>query len=319
MHKFANKEFIIKLTMFFLMLQPILDIKLFYDFEIIGVTFPTIIRLGFFGLLFILFLIDRKKLKFTFFYFIVFIIYSIFHFLNANANYINVSANYSIISEAIYLIRLAIPVLFILFSYHYKFDFKKITKIFTIIALFFSIIIITTNILGIAYPSYPHAKEIVGNIFKWPFLSKVDYGYYDLATKGLFGYANPLSGLLCLILPILLYSFYNEFSLKKFITIILTLISMLILGTRISSYISIISLVIMMIVYIILCCGFKIKKFNKKNFIYNILIFLIMIPFIIFSPITFASDRTMSKENIDYVKNNDLFSVIEKYKNELKG
>ena len=74
----------------------------------------------------------------------------------------------------------------------------------------------------------------------------------------------------------------------------------------------------MMILYIVLCYGFKIKKFNKKTFIYNVLIFLIMIPFIIFSPITFASDRTMPKENIDYVKNNDLLSVIEKYKKELK-
>lgn len=317
MYKFANKDFIMKLTMLFLMLQPILDIKLFYDFEIIGVTFPTIIRLVFFGILFILFLIDRKKLKFTVAYFIIFIIYSIFHFINANKNYINVSGNYSIISEIIYLVRLAIPMLFILFSYNYKFDFKKISKIFISTALFFSLTIIITNIIGIAYPSYTHVKEIAGNIFRWPFLSKIDYGYYDLATKGLFGYANPLSGLMCLILPILLYSFYSEFSIKKFVTIILTLISMLMIGTRISSYLSILIIFIMFIAYIVLCCCFKIKKFNRKVFKYNLLIILIMIPFIVFSPITFATDRIMPKESIDYVKNNDLLNVVEKYKKEL--
>lgn len=318
MKKICNKDFIIKLMMIFLMIQPILDIKIFYDFEIIGVTIPTIIRLVFFGLLFLIFIIDKKKLKFTILYCVVFLIYSIFHLINASNNYVNSLDNYSILSELIYLIRLAIPMLFILLSYNYKIGFKKITKLFYFLAFIFSLIMIVTNILGISYSSYTHAEKIVGNIFDWPFLSKADYSYYELATKGLFGYANPLSSLFCLILPILLYGFYKEFSLKKFIIIILMLISMLILGTRISSYLSIIILLVMLIVYIVLGCVFKTIRFDKKVFFYNIIMIVITIPIFLVAPINFASDRLMPEEHVEYVLDNNLLDVVLNYKNSLQ-
>lgn len=318
MKKICNKDFIIILMMIFLMIQPILDIKIFYDFEIIGVTIPTIIRLVFFAILFLIFIIDRKKLKFTIIYFFIFLIYTIFHCINASHNYINSLGNYSIISEIIYLIRLAIPMLFIVFSYNYKIDFKQINKLFYFLAIVFSLIMIITNILGIAYPAYPHANEIVGNILKWPFLSQTDISYFELATKGLFGYANPLSSLFCLILPILLYSFYKESSFKKFIIIILFLISMLMLGTRISSYLSVVILIIMVIVYIVFGCLFKTIKFNKKSFFYSIIMLVVTIPIFIVAPINFASDREMPDEHIKYVENNDLIDVVEKYKKDIK-
>ena len=56
MKKVVTSDFIIKLTFIFLLIQPILDIKVFYDYEILGVTIPTIIRLIFFAVLFLLFI-----------------------------------------------------------------------------------------------------------------------------------------------------------------------------------------------------------------------------------------------------------------------
>ena len=123
-------DFIIKLTFIFLLIQPILDIKVFYDYEILGVTIPTIIRLIFFAVLFLLFIFNKKRLKLPIIYFVLFFIYSILHLINANNNYVNVLGKYSISSEVIYLIRLAIPMMFILFSYNYKVEFNKISKLF---------------------------------------------------------------------------------------------------------------------------------------------------------------------------------------------
>lgn len=317
MQKILNKDFIIKLTMFFLILQPILDIKVFYDFEIFGVTIPTIIRFLMIGILFLLFMFNKKKFKLPILYFVLFLIYTFLHLLNASHNYINSLTNLSVINEIIYLIRLAIPMMFILFSYNYHFEFKKITKIFFTVALIFSSVIIVTNLLGIAYPSYTYSKEISGSFINWPFLSKTDVGYFNLATKGLFGYANPLAGLMCLILPILLYSFYKNCNLKKFLIIYSLLISMLILGTRISSYMTIIMLIVMLIVYIILCKLFKTETFNSKCLFYNIALIILIIPFFIYAPVTFASDRGMPESHNQYVLKNELLDIVSNYRETL--
>lgn len=317
MHKFLNRNFIMKLTMIFLVLQPIFDIKFFYDFEIFGVTIPTIIRLLMVGILFLLFMFSKKQFKFPILYVILFTIYTFLHLFNASHNYINSLTNLSIISEIIYLIRLAIPMMFILFSYHYNFEFKTVSKLFFTIALIFSSIIIVTNLLGIAYPSYTYSKEISGSFLNWPFLSKTDIGYFNLATKGLFGYANPLSGLMCLILPILLYSFYKKCNLKKFVIIYSVLISMLILGTRISSYMTIILLLVMLIVYIVLCKLFKTEIFNSKCLFYNIALIVLIIPFFMYAPITFASDRGMPEDHKKYVLKNELLDKVSNYRKSL--
>lgn len=317
MQKLFTKELIIKLTFIFLVIQPLLDIKVLYDFEIFGVTIPTIIRLCFFAILFLLFIFNKRKLKLPIIYFILFCIYTVLHLLNASNNYTNILGKYSIVSEIIYLIRLAIPMMFILFSYNYHFEFKKVSKLFFIVAFIFSSIIVITNIFSVSYSSYSQSSGIVGNFLTWPFLSKSDIGYYDLATKGLFGYANPLAGLMCLILPILLYSFYKKCDLKKFLIIYGLLLSMLILGTRISSYMPIIILFVMLIVYIFLCKLFKTEIFNKKCLIYNILFIVLIIPFFINAPVTFSSDRGLSEEASGYVTQNKLLDQVENYKEAL--
>ncbi len=318
MKKIFTKELIIKLTFIFLVMQPLLDIKVLYDFEIFGVTIPTIIRLCFFAILFLLFIFNKRKLKVPIIYFILFCIYTALHLLNASNNYTNVLGKYSSLSEIIYLIRLAIPMMFILFSYNYHFEFKKISKLFFIVALIFSSIIIITNIFNISYASYSQSNGIAGNFLNWAFLSKSDIGYYDLATKGLFGYANPLSGLMCLILPILLYSFYKKQNLKKFIIIYSLLLSMLIVGTRISSYMPIIILVVMLIVYIVLCKWFKTEIFNYKCLLYNIAFILLLIPFFINAPVTFSSDRGMTDDKSEYVIENKLLNQVQTYKDSLE-
>lgn len=317
MQKVFTKELIIKLTFIFLVIQPLLDIKVLYDFEIFGVTIPTIIRLCFFAILFLLFIFNKRKLKIPIIYFILFCVYTALHLLNASNNYTNVLGKYSIISEIIYLIRLAIPMMFILFSYNYHFEFKKISKLFFIVAFIFASVIVITNIFNISYSSYSQSNGIVGNFLTWPFLSKSDIGYYDLATKGLFGYANPLSGLMCLILPILLYSFYKKHNLKKFVIIYSLLLSMLILGTRISSYMPIIILLLMLIVYIVLCKWFKTEVFDYKCLLYNIVLILLLIPFFINAPVTFSSDRSMSDDNSEYVLENKLLNQVQTYKDSL--
>ena len=318
MKKVVTNDFIIKLTFIFLLIQPILDIKVFYDYEILGVTIPTIIRLIFFAILFLLFIFNKKRLKLPIIYFVLFFIYSILHLINANNNYINILGKYSIPSEVIYLIRLAIPMMFILFSYNYKVEFNKISKLFFIVALIISSIITVTNLLGISYPSYSQTQSINGNFFDWMFLSKIDNGYYNLATKGLFGYANPLSGLMCLILPILLYSFYKKSNLKKFLIIYLFLISMLIVGTRISSYMTIIILVVMLIIYLVLSSLFKLKIDNTKTLTLNILLIILLIPFFINAPIMFSSDRKTSESEANYATENKLLTVVNNYREKIE-
>lgn len=271
----------------FLIIQPILDIYWLFHIENISSVFvfspSTIIRLLVFAVLFILFILDKKKFKSTFLFGLVCIIYFVFHHYVAMNSTFYKNDTYSLVSELFYIIRIAIPLYMIYMVSKYKFEDNYVEKIFYRVAFIFSFIMIITNLFLIALPAYPYTSYgIKGNIFYWFFARYFRFSAYELATKGIFNMANQISGTFILIFPILVYYLYKNYSFKKLVVVMMMILSMLMLGTRVSSYGVVITLLVLLCVYIF--CNFK--NLNKNLIILNILLIISSSLMIYFAPVS---------------------------------
>lgn len=271
----------------FLVLQPFFDIYWLYHMENISSVFvfspSTIIRMLVFAILFVLFILDKKKFKTTGLFALVCLVYFAFHHYVAMHSLFYNNDTYSIVSELFYLIRIAIPLYLIYMVSNYKFEDDRVEKIFYRTALIFSSIMIVTNILMIALPAYPYGEDgIKGNIISWLGARYFHFSAYDIATKGIFNMANQLAGTFILLFPILVYYLYKNYSIKKLSVVIMMIISMYMLGTRVSSLGVILTLVVMLVVYLIT----NRQKLNKSLIYLNILLIMFSAVFIYFSPVS---------------------------------
>jgi len=286
MKRLANGKSINIIIFVFLIIQPFLEIHWLYHFDGIERTFilspSTLIRLLTFLLLFIVFIVDKKKYKEFIMISAVFIFYSIMHHSFASNTNFFLSDTYSFIREMFYLIRLAIPIYLIYFLIFYKLENKTIEKGSYICAYIFGVIMLVTNILMIALPAYPFGT-VEGNIFHW-FIGGEGLHFEELTTRGIFNQANQLSGFLTLLLPILLYYLYKSFSIVKVGGVILIILSMFMLGTRVSSWSVLIIGVVMLGIYIFMALIKKIE-IDKKILIGNAVIICFSIFVFMFSPI----------------------------------
>ena len=237
--KIINKKIIEKLLLFFMMLQPILDLYFLFDEKIVnlfGFSPSTIIRILFVGIIGILFLfvLRSKKEFWTYFLYIgMVLIYAIIHHFNA-LNFTNFydgyDFGYSLVSELFYLIRMLMPLFLIVVSSHYEFDDKYIGKLITILIFLICGSIIITNLLEISTGSY--SKQIIGgNIFCWFDENRCYLNYMDLASKGFFNDPNRLSALLVLITPLTIYTLIKNPTLKNKTLLLLKTLSILYIKT----------------------------------------------------------------------------------------
>lgn len=282
--KLQNK--IMNILSIFLMVQPFFDIYYLYHMENIDSIFvfspSTILRLLVFAVLFILFILDKKKFKTTFAFAAVCLGYFVVHHYVAGHSLFYKNETYSIVSELFYILRVAIPLYMIYLVYHYKFEDRKIEKIFYTVAFIFSSIMIVTNLFYIALPAYPYGDTIKGNFFTWFLARNMDITAYELATKGIFNMANQIAGVFVIIFPMLVYYLYTNYSRKKLIVVIMMIISMYMLGTRVSSWGVILVLVVMLLVYLIT----NFKKWEKNLIILNILLVIFSSILIYFAPVS---------------------------------
>ncbi len=163
---------------------------------------------------------ENKKFLREIYYFsnIIFNIY-IFPLQNisislADVKYINY--NMSIFKEVYYIFRAYVLPLIILFVYmRSQLKSKDIIAILSKIKFFFSLIIVITNIFGIALVAYSSSYEgivrIKGNIFTW--FTNFDVNSVDLYTsRGLFYSTNQISAILGGLLFV--SSFYTLYKIK---------------------------------------------------------------------------------------------------------
>ena len=232
---------------------------------------------------------SRSKLKYLLLYMFIVFTYIIISYIRSKYFVSLVPGNfhYSIISECLTILKLITPVIFLYSLYYQKIDKKKYFFIINIWVILISASIIISNLLELSYSSYSY-KLIDKNIFEW---SSTTY-YIKSASRGLFMYANQISAIMIMLL---LLSVYEYLYIKKryLINIILLVVTMLMLGTRISTIGGLLTLTCAFIFYLLL------SLFNKENIKKET--FLLIIPiltFILLIPISPFANRNKELNNV---------------------
>lgn len=234
-----NKDKLIKIINILFILSIILELECFYN------SISTLIRIIIISILFILvflFYANKKERQYLLAYFLALILYIILHLFNIKDS--------NVLSELLYFYKMLMNVfiLFIIYKLNYKLDnFKNVLKI-SILLIGLSIII--CNIFKIGYTSY----ELVNpkyNIFDW---FRGNNFYLEASSRGYFSFTNQISSIMLLYYSTMLIILEKENTWKNFFILMVGLISLIILGTRVSTYgpliMSIISLISYLLIYI---------------------------------------------------------------------
>lgn len=285
------------LTMIFLITSPIFDMTFFHS------RITTLIRIFIILVIFIstifLYKDSRKSLKYIIIFYLLsasYLIVSYYHSKSFISLFPN-NFNYSFINELFTILKLIMPITFIYSLYYQKLSKKDFKIIFISWSLFISLQIIITNMFKISLSSYSDIL-IKYNIFEW---NKNIY-YIESASKGYFTYAN-MTSLILLMMLIYNFYFFIKDNFKYIILIFLISISMLMLGTRVSSIGGLLTLICLIICYLFFVI-IKKEKFNKHLF----LLLFVIILWILLLPISPYKNRNIELNKYNNVLNNNMDS-----------
>lgn len=264
----------------FILIQPFLDLYWFYNGRlatILPFTLPTIIRILAVFVIFCMFFSQKlnwQKLgrdKWQLIYFALLIIYSALHLLHVkNFNSINPSDyNYSVTSEIFYLIRMLLPLLVIFFTQQVKFTQDQFRQVIEGISGLFSGTIVISNLFVISLKSY-ETGFISANIFEWFFNPNI--GYSHMASKGFFNFANMVSAVLFMLVPLMIYFLFSHFNWKTITLNVVQALAMIELGTKVAAIGLIGGIIVSLIIYLIHRFLFKNIKPQPKAVLVAILI-----------------------------------------------
>lgn len=319
--KFKNKNLIKKIVIIFLMLQPLLDLKILYSDQIMNIfkfSPSTIIRMVMVLLLFLLVYMSKKHgkdEKYLYVSGVIMAIYFVLHHINSTNFTANVTGtlNYSIIAELFYFVRMLIPIFIIYITYNIDFNRTELKKIFFSTTFVFSIVIIISSIFKFGIASYGGGSLKAG-FLDW-FTNKNLY-VADSACQGIFAGANRLGVLLSAILPINLYYYLMDKKNGAILVILSQILALMIIGTKVASYVWIMVIIIILILYFLFCILRKKCRFNIKKIIILILTFVMGIIVLKNSPIT---NSTIEQDEIKAIQkeeiNNNYTQDVEDAKN----
>ncbi|CEN79738.1 O-antigen ligase family protein [Paraclostridium sordellii] len=260
------------LLILFVISQPLLDTYYLYTDKVvslIGFSPSTIMRVGITFVLIILTLVtlkDKKKWVFILSYIGIVAVYTILHLVNANNFHSLVPGNfgYSIAGEIFYIIRLMIPLSIVFITYNMDINFDDFTKTIIWLLVLISGTIVITNILKISLNSYTN-EVIKANVFEWFMGAYNKYNYSSLASKGVFNFANQIAALLVLLLPIGLAIYTYKKTFLNLISVILTVVAMIMIGTKVALFGAIIEVAMFLCILIFMRIFKKENTLNKKN------------------------------------------------------
>ena len=306
-------KFILKrIFIIFLIIQPILSLNILYSSQIMKIFVfspSTIIRMIMITILAIMILIAKSKFgkaeKITLVYIILYIIYILLHIYNTSLFSVNLGNNYkiSIVSELVYFFRMFVPILLIYITYNLSFTKVDLRKILKIVVISFSVVIIISNLFVFGIQSYGYGN-ISYNIFSWfikpsgdkyyTILMKTRELYKETLTVGLFNGANQLGALLFSLLPISVYFYFVEKSQKYIMVIFLQILSLIMIGTRISTFGYILIIPVMLFLYLISKIVYKQGKIDLKKIV------IILLLTISFSFLSYYSPANIRETDSDF-------------------
>ena len=290
MKKINLNNLMYKILIVFLIIQPIFDIKFFYN------SISTLIRvIVIFTLFSYYFLTSKSKHKFWLLIYPCLLgIYFIFHHLNALSFHSLVPGNfnYSIIEEALYFVKMISPFMLIYCIYKASIKQNTIINVMKTLTLIISLTIIISNLFVFSYGSYSDAT-IKANFFEW-FNPNTNYSYRDLASKGLFEFGNQIAALLIMFLPFMIYSALEKRKMQNWLIVILNIFSLVLLCTRVS----VLGVFIVLVYTILVCCFIDFinkRHFKFKQYIPIVVIFLVCILLLPFNPMF---SRLLERETV---------------------
>lgn len=271
----------------FLLLQPLFDIYMAIvreRLDVFGFSLMTIIRIAFVAFFvisaIIMFIKDcnnkkdsnsgrvrKNKRAFILLviYTVVLLVYLLGHHLNitlGNGYYIS-EGLYNVITETAYVLRISVPIylIFAIYLIGIKKDDIKEALIYSF--MMFSIIMVVTNLFKVAFVAYSEENDLVThNIIEW--FTKDIKEFFKLTSKGFFTYANEISVVLSLSYPIIVYTSLKENKWQYYLTVITQFAAMIMLGTRVSTWIAIgvmVATIILYGIYIIITKSKHVKRF----------------------------------------------------------
>ena len=235
-----------------------LDLHLFYN------KYSTLIRVGIISLLFVVLFFKystKKDKKIILIYLFFYLIYSIVHLLNIRCSMLN---------ESLYLLKMIQGVLIIYIVNKLSVDLKSFEKTMNWCLLLICGSVVICNIFKIGYTAYDFSR-LKYSIFSWP---KSHYNYLLFSSKGFFHATNQIIAIILLYLPLLISNLKDNLNLKNIMLILISLLALLMLGNRISSYGPIIILLVAILGYLFLAV---IKKEKIKHSFLTVMFLLLTI------------------------------------------
>jgi len=279
--KEIDKKTIFKyITMGYFMLSPVFDTVFLYNH--ITTLLRVFVLLVFVLATLIMYKNSRKKFKYLLAYYLASLVYLFINYSHSRGfvSLVPGDFNYSLISEATTIMKLCMPFTVFFIMKYQEYTKDEFFRVINVWAVLIAGSIVACNICGYSLSSY--TGEITRySIFDWG--KGLDVS--DIATKGFFMYSNQI-GIILLMLFVL--SIYQMFYMKKR-TCILTIIiflACLMIGSRVSTYGGLLTVIVICITYIIYSLIFK-RKISKMLFCP----ILISILWIVILPITPNNDR----------------------------
>ena len=261
------------------------------DVEIFNISILEFVNLFLIGLSFVLTIPKIKKKHFIYLiiFFIIVTIYSVFHIINTYNFDVSLfpTAIHSFVTEAYYIIRVyVLPLLLMIVLFENKKIFNRnyYINIMKYLVIFICGQIVILNIFRYSYGTYQiDLKDYFINTSNFFDVFKIDSGFKNLLTVGLFPSANQISLILFMILPLNIYNLYLNPQLKNILLVLLQAIAMIIIGTKVAALGSVLVLIATLLMYYFFIV-IKREKFNKKYNCCHIICIIISIIILSISP-----------------------------------
>ncbi len=239
MLKRIKKENIIYL---FFIIQPLISIyrNIWGDnLKLFGFSFFEMINIFFvIGLWFFAFYLTKsRRVLYIIPYFVVLGIYCVIHYYNIaqfNTDIIDREI-YGFVQESYYIFRVyGIPVLLLFSLFFLKLKKEFYIKTLCDIAFLIGAIVVLSNFMGISlctYSSEGHTHLVHGSFFSWFMLDGTEE-IQRFTSSGLFASGNEISGLLLVTLPVVILRFLKKMNVRNTLGLVVTMLAMLMIGTR---------------------------------------------------------------------------------------
>lgn len=297
--KRLDRQKIFKLiVMIYFIISPVFDIVYFYN------HYTTLFRVCCLLLFVLITIIMHKDSRKTFLFLLAYYMslggYLLLAYFHSKGFYSLVpDINFSLLNESMTLLKLAMPFTILFILKYQDFDKKDFFKVINSWIILIAGSIVLLNFCGWSLSSY--TGEFTNySIFSW----RRGLDMRLTATKGLFAYTNQEVAILLLLLVLSIYEFiYNK--RKNIILVIIVSLSLIMLGSRISTYGGLAVLMFVPILYVVYSLFCK-KKIDKS--------IALIVPIIIFwvaiLPISPNNFRVQEIENATRVKESNMAEKV---------